>query len=214
MASTAQTMSRRHDRGRREGTATRRRSGRLAVLLTAAAIALAACSSAPSSAPGSSPATVASLGTGSGATTATQPASGNASSGQSSNFSAALKYSQCMRSHGVSDFPDPDANGGFNLNASNVELNSPTFQAAQRTCQKYMSAGAPSVRQAAQDLADLLRYAKCMRAHGVLNYPDPTAGDPPGFHFPPNFDLTSPSVVAADRVCHSLLPKGGEGHGP
>ena len=119
-----------------------------------------------------------------------------------------------MRSHGVSDFPDPSPGGGFDLNSSDVNPNSPTFQAAQRACQKYMSAGAPGGPEAAQDLADLLRYAKCMRSHGVINFPDPTAGDPPGFHFPPNFDLTSPTFVAADRVCHSLLPHGGEGHGP
>lgn len=121
-----------------------------------------------------------------------------------------------MRAHGVSDFPDPSPGGELNLNASDVNPNSPTFQAAQRTCQTYFSAGTPTGQALTQDLDQLLRYAKCMRSHGVINFPDPVlrSGLPPGFDFPPNMDLTSPAFLAADHVCHSLLPHGGEGHGP
>ena len=53
-----------------------------------------------------------------------------------------------------------------------------------------------------QDLDHLLRYAKCMRSHSVINFPDPVlrSGLPPGFDFPPNMDLTSPAFLAADTA--------------
>jgi hypothetical protein len=215
---TAETMSLDNDRGRQERAPTGRRWARVGLLLTAAAVALAACSSAPGSASGANSQHVASLGTSSAAAATTQPTSSNSGPGQSSadDSSTALQFSQCMRAHGVSDFPDPSPGGGLNFNASDVNLNSPTFQAAQRACQKHFSAGTPNGRVLTQDLDHLLRYARCMRSHGVINFPDPVvrSGLPPGFDFPPNMDLTSPAFLAADNVCHSLLPHGGEGHGP
>ena len=50
---------------------------------------------------------------------------------------AALKFSQCMRTHGVADFPDPvfASNGmiGIGIGTGN-NPNSPTFQQAERIC--------------------------------------------------------------------------------
>lgn len=128
---------------------------------------------------------------------------------------AALNFSQCMRAHGVSDFPDPGPGGGVNLPAG-INPSSPAFRAAQHACQGYFGAGTPTGQALTRDLSDLLRYAKCMRSHGVINFPDPAqrSGLPPGFDFPPNMDLSSPAFLAADHACHSLLPHGGEGHAP
>lgn len=56
-----------------------------------------------------------------------------------------LKFSQCMRSHGVPNFPDPtsSANGiGIRINGNSLDPRSPAFQAAQRACQRYVG-GAP-----------------------------------------------------------------------
>lgn len=57
----------------------------------------------------------------------------------------ALKFSQCMRSHGIKDFPDPTANGGINItrkagSGSDLDPNNQLFQAAQRACQHYLPA--------------------------------------------------------------------------
>jgi hypothetical protein len=54
-----------------------------------------------------------------------------------------LKFSACMRSHGVANFPDPVfSNGGakVTLKSGNSGLgpNSPVFQAAQKACQSVM----------------------------------------------------------------------------
>jgi hypothetical protein len=53
-----------------------------------------------------------------------------------------LKFSQCMRAHGVKKFPDPTSNGQLQINdKSGVDPTSPQFQAAQRACQSLNPAG-------------------------------------------------------------------------
>jgi len=52
---------------------------------------------------------------------------------------AMLKFSQCMRAHGLSNFPDPTFGGGGGVRiglagASGLDPSSPAFQAAQRAC--------------------------------------------------------------------------------
>jgi hypothetical protein len=51
-----------------------------------------------------------------------------------------LRFSQCMRSHGVPSFPDPTANG-LNLGGSGISPASPQFRAALRACQHALPAG-------------------------------------------------------------------------
>jgi hypothetical protein len=60
-----------------------------------------------------------------------------------------LKYSQCMRSHGVSAFPDPSTSGGavtLKVNASpgsGLDPSSPAFLHAQQACASLAGAPAP-----------------------------------------------------------------------
>jgi hypothetical protein len=51
---------------------------------------------------------------------------------------ALLRYARCMREHGVTDFPDPDAQGNFRAptGATNVNPNNPTFQRALQACRQ------------------------------------------------------------------------------
>jgi hypothetical protein len=95
---------------------------------------------------------------------------------QSSNTQKALAYSRCMRSHGVPTFPDPNSSGEI-PKVSQQELNSPQFQAAERACQRLLPAGTDdqfSPGEAEQLLIGMLRFSRCMRSHGVPNWPDPT----------------------------------------
>jgi hypothetical protein len=55
----------------------------------------------------------------------------------------ALKFSACMRNHGITKFPDPQSGvGGGNstvdLRGLGIDFNSPQFQAAQQACQHYL----------------------------------------------------------------------------
>ena len=61
----------------------------------------------------------------------------------------ALAYSQCMRSHGEPDFPDPSFSGGgvgFHIGGgpgSTLDPGSPIFQKAQKDCQADLPGGPP-----------------------------------------------------------------------
>ncbi len=118
-----------------------------------------------------------------------------------------------MRSHGVTDFPDPSVSGGFQLQGGpNSDLNptNPTFKRAQAACQSFMSGNHGTPAQEAEEGAKLLEYAECMRSHGVTNFPDPFRHPDGGygFIFTPSLSLdqNSPTYQAADKACHNLLP--------
>jgi hypothetical protein len=57
------------------------------------------------------------------------------------NIKHELAMSNCMRAHGIKDFPDPSSNGSIQINAgagSDLNPNDPLFQSAQNACQKYL----------------------------------------------------------------------------
>lgn len=45
-----------------------------------------------------------------------------------------LKFSECMRAHGVTRYPDPDSIGGLPASPPGVDVNSPSYQAAFKAC--------------------------------------------------------------------------------
>jgi hypothetical protein len=121
-----------------------------------------------------------------------------------------------MRSHGVPSFPDPTSNGGISIQVqpgSGINPNSPAFQSAQRACQSLLPAGktsggsvSPAVR------AQILRYAACIRAHGVPNYPDPTFnGNSVNFGNLSGINQSSPAYQSALHACASVNPMNGHG---
>lgn len=100
------------------------------------------------------------------------PAGGQAAG--SSPYQKALPFAQCMRSHGVPNYPDPLSNGNFG-DISNSIQHSPQYAGAKQTCTRLHPWNMVlSPHQQAQEMAQLLEYARCMRAHGVPNFPDPT----------------------------------------
>jgi hypothetical protein len=61
------------------------------------------------------------------------------------NAAQALQFSQCVRSHGVPNFPDPDGIGRIPDPAlAGVDQGSPQFQAANDTCARYRPPYIPS----------------------------------------------------------------------
>jgi hypothetical protein len=142
-----------------------------AAIIVAAALALlaAACSGSPSS-------------TGSG---------GSSNAGGSTNSPSAVAYSACMRSHGVPNFPDPNSSGAIpKADPQRLGVSSSQLQAAQRACQQLLpnnggALSASSLRQCEetgdcpqalvqQAMTQLRKFSRCMRNHGVPNWPDPT----------------------------------------
>ena len=83
-----------------------------------------------------------------------------------------------MRSHGVSNFPDPKvhitANQGsiaFAVNPS--ETGSPHFKTAQKACNGILPAPSNGGAEDQAHKQTLLAFARCLRSHGVQDFPDP-----------------------------------------
>ena len=109
--------------------------------------------------------------------TTTNASSGGSGSSGTSPIAEAVAYSQCMRSHGVSNFPDPvlTPSGGYGYRTAGIDPNSTAFQGALQACKGLPSPWNSTGQQltAAQQQA-WLNWAACIRSHGVANFPDPT----------------------------------------
>jgi hypothetical protein len=146
-------------------------------------------------------------------------------------FSQAVKFSDCMRSHGVTNFPDPTTGGGggFNIRinaGSGVDPQSPSFQSAQDACHSLLPGGGPGGgHPTEQDKLSMLHLSQCMRANGLTDFPDPTTTQPsvnPGsgqpslmlgrdgvfLALPPSISTQSPAFIQAARKCGFPIPPG------
>jgi hypothetical protein len=86
-------------------------------------------------------------------------------------------------------------------------------QLGTRTTSTQSSPSSITSDQSAQEDATLaeVAYSRCMRSHGVPNFPDP---DPQG-QFPPfHTSVSKPVSAAADEVCNHLLSSGGRAGTP
>jgi hypothetical protein len=173
-------------------------------ILTLVVLGAAACGGGPSK---SSPSSTA------GTTDA--PAGGSGPSGISPSFlQQAVKYAQCMRSHGVTKFPDPNPTGDTQaINQAGIDPNSPAFQAAAQACKKYQPAVHSNPNQLAQAKTQALKYAQCMRSHGITKFPDPSNGGGGSKQSVNQYgiDTNSPAFKAANKACQSLLAEVGDG---
>jgi hypothetical protein len=88
-----------------------------------------------------------------------------------------LAYAQCMRAHDVPNFPDPSAAGGLVI-PNDINTDAPAFQTAQHACEKLAAQPASAGSSESRKL-QLVALARCMRAHGVPSFPDPTSSPPP-----------------------------------
>jgi hypothetical protein len=130
-----------------------------------------------------------------------------------------VAFAQCMRSHGVPDFPEPTEGKLIIKGTSKSGLNpgSPQFQSAMKACHSLAPAPKVSPQQSAAMQARALKFSACMRSHGVPNFPDPKfegGGVRMSLHAGPGgIDPQSPQFQAAQKACQGDLPgpKGGPG---
>ncbi|MFZ0042318.1 MAG: hypothetical protein WAK93_13490 [Solirubrobacteraceae bacterium] len=112
-----------------------------------------------------------------------------------------LQYAKCMRSHGVPNFPDPGAQGGIQLTpGSGVNPQSPAFQSAQQACAKLGPGGPGGGPVSSANRRSALAFSKCMRAHGVPNFPDPIFPKGGGIMIG-GADPSSPAFQKAQATC-------------
>jgi hypothetical protein len=180
-----------------------------------AALLAVACGSSPGS-------QVAELGT-----TTTPPSSpsgspgvgGAGSAGYQSPASQMLTFSRCMRSHGEPAFPDPDAQGQIKpqLRAPGIAENTSRYRAAASACRRLLPPGVTngtSQVEVQQEWREFRSFARCMRRHGVANWPDPqprSETDPrPIFGIQPvdpqsPINPDSPQIRSKLPACDALL---------
>jgi hypothetical protein len=139
---------------------------------------------------------------------------GSPNAGGSANSSSAVAWIQCVRSHGVPDFPGPDSSGQIPkiTSGQQVGVSDSRFNAAQGACQRLWPYQAPTQAQQRQQLAGDVKFAQCMRSHGLPDFPDPTTGpDGPSFVISVSrdgFNPHSPQILAKARECLHVLPTG------
>jgi hypothetical protein len=173
--------------------AAKRRSSRLglAAVLVTAGVLVAACSS------GSDPA----------------PSSGAGGQSSPANQSG-IAFAACMRANGVPNFPDSaisDSNGRVEMNIpSGIDTNSSQFQSAMQTCRKDLPNGGSSGNGSSSGSSTqaVIKFANCMRSHGVPNFPEPNAQGQELITGSSGINPNSPQFQSAMAACQSLLPAG------
>src|ERR1700677_4807036 len=107
---------------------------------------------------------------------------------------------------GAGNRPPAPTQVGMTYLGDSFNPNTPTFQAAERACQKYTVGLATRVTAgvAAKVEAEQLKYAQCIRRHGVPNFPDPSANG--GFTIPNSVDQNSRVFQAGESACARFLP--------
>jgi hypothetical protein len=132
----------------------------------------------------------------------------------SPHATGAVLLSECMRAHGLTNFPDPTQGAGgvgFNgisqtpgidaLTVDGITFAGPAWDAARKTCQKYLPAGGrPGPKLTQGEMATRVARSECMRTHGVTNFPDPNTRG--GVNLPPTIDTNSPAFARAAQHCN------------
>jgi hypothetical protein len=134
----------------------------------------------------------------------------SSSSGSNANptLEKAVKYAQCMRENGVTDFPDPDKNGKFVIAAGGPNQNSPQVKKAKQACKSQEPPGIQDdPAQVAQDQKEWLKFAQCMRRNGIPDFPDPQDGR---LLVPKDrINVNSPQFKKALNACRDVAHVGG-----
>jgi hypothetical protein len=98
------------------------------------------------------------------------------------NASKAVKFAECMRSNGVSTFPDPSASGKLTIdavaNGSSLDPSTPAFKQAISACKDLEPTGFTGSKRSSQQQDSALKFAQCIRKHGVTDFPDPIPNGP------------------------------------
>jgi hypothetical protein len=124
-----------------------------------------------------------------------------------------------MRAHGVPKYPDPQSNGQLPKgSAQQFGVSSSRYQAAQNACRhllpnndrtftaaliQCLQTGSCPSAVVQQALTEGRTFARCMRGHGVPNWPDPTI-DSRGR---PSFQVTAAGISIAATRSPRMLSK-------
>ena len=121
-----------------------------------------------------------------------------------------VAFAACMRSRGLTSYPDPQVSesaGRISVRISPGSLNpdSPQFKSATRACGHLMpGGGSPAGGNSPRQLAALVKFAGCMRSHGVPGFPDPDRDG--AITLPSAMDQQAPLFERATNACANVEP--------
>jgi hypothetical protein len=144
-----------------------------------------------------------------------------------------VALSKCMRANGVTNFPDPtmgsggegfkgmfQSSDGSTMIVDGTTFAGPALVSAEKICKEYLPGGggpppAPTETQKAAAFA----LSKCMREHGLSDFPDPTPSPPASggagevigraglfYALGPGLSPQSPAFKQAATACGIRLP--------
>ncbi|MFL5832317.1 MAG: hypothetical protein ACJ76X_20575 [Solirubrobacteraceae bacterium] len=120
----------------------------------------------------------ASSDSGTASSTSNTSSAGTTRSGATTKLTAqekAVRFAECMRANGVPHFPDPSPKGDYNFG---VDVSKEVFTKAVDACKALEPPGALSGKRTVKQQSASLRFAQCVRDHGVKDFPDPVNGEP------------------------------------
>jgi hypothetical protein len=151
------------------------------------------------------------MGCASGSSDGPSSSAGTVGSKQATDREKGVKFAECVRENGVSDFPDPDAKGEFVYGAT---VSPAVFRKAVDACKDLQPPGTLSVTRNPEQQSAGLEFAQCMRDNGVEDFPDPVNGEPlinttriPSSNQPGGMTI----LDAAMAQCRDLLSKAADG---
>jgi hypothetical protein len=153
--------------------------------------------------------TASSTGTGSSST-------GTASSTSTTKLTArdkAVKFAECIRAHGVSDFPDPNEKNQFEYG---VSVTPAVWTRATTACKELQPPGTLSGKRTPKQQSASLRFAQCVRDNGVKDFPDPVNGEPlvDTYKIPSSNKPGGMAILnAAMKKCGNILKEAAGGQG-
>jgi hypothetical protein len=123
-----------------------------------------------------------------------------------------VRFAGCMRDNGIREFPDPDAAGALTIetvaNGTSIDTDSAAFERALAACRDLQPAGFTGGVRSPEQQQAALEFARCIRDHGVKDFPDPANGEPIVNTFKiPSSDTPGGMAVlnAAMETCGDIL---------
>jgi hypothetical protein len=121
---------------------------------------------------------------------------------------ARLGFAKCMRENGVA-MEDPKADGSMNFPQG---IDQTKVDSAQAKCAKFIQGAGGTGKLSQAEMQDKMTVlAKCMRAEGISDFPDPKVVNGAVSLGGAEFDPNDPKIAAAIKVCAKKADLGGPG---
>jgi hypothetical protein len=150
------------------------------------------------------------LAAGCGSSDSSASSAASSSGGPQTQAQELIRFTSCMRSHGVPSLPDPTSEPhAFKEALDPATEQSPAFGSAITACHDLLpgasSHSQPTPPSPAQTAA-LLAFARCLRGHGFPRFPDPSSTGDITHEMLANagINLQQPEVVQAADACTSV----------